>query len=53
MRAGKNILTFIIGIALVIIGLILMSEMFLKFLKFTIGIIIFFIGLALALRRFY
>ncbi len=53
MRAGKNILSFIFGIAFVVIGIILMSDFLLKFLKFTLGIILFFIGLALAFRKYY
>jgi hypothetical protein len=53
MKAGKNLLSFIFGIALIIVGILLMSEFLFKFLKFTLGIILFFIGLALAFRRYY
>lgn len=48
MRHG-NILSFIIGIALGVGGIMLMGEFILTFLRFVIGLFLFLVGIALVL----
>lgn len=48
MRQG-NIISFLVGIALIVGGIMLMGEFILTFLRFAIGLLLFLIGAALVL----
>lgn len=48
MRFGY-IISFFIGIALIVGGIMLMSEFILTFLRFAIGLFLFLVGIALVL----
>lgn len=48
-RRGNNMVFFVVGLCFFIVGIYLMSDMLMEFLKFFVGLIIFLIGLQMVL----
>ena len=50
-KISRELIFFILGIALIILGAILMADFFFKFFKFVIGLILLVIGLQFVFGR--